>query len=236
MCVADGDGCRIGSIIRRGDDWQVEQLAYHKADLLFADSSIARHHQLHLARCVLGDRDPLLRQRQNGDTSRLGDLDGCGHVFAKEQCLDGCLCWLVLGDDLAQLLIDSPQASRVRQRCRGHDRIAGEQTEIAPCCCQDRVAHVTKAGVDAQDEAFVAFHLFSPLSPAQLSFTHTYPRPLADNQVVEQFDLQQLARLDQGAGHLDILRAGMGATTGMVVRDNDRGALEQDRPTRCATR
>src|SRR6266699_1739427 len=63
------------------------------------------------------------------------------------------------------------------------------------------------------------------LSPAQLSFAHTHPRPLADNQVVEQFDLQQLARLNQGAGHLDILRTGLGAATGVVVRNDDRGAL-----------
>src|SRR5947209_11650529 len=82
--------------------------------------------------------------------------------------------------------------------------------------------------IPRMSRSFISISSLS-LSPAQLSFTHTHPHSLADNQMVEQLDLQQLARLNQSAGHLDILRAGLGCAAGVVVRDDDRGALEQDR-------
>ena len=63
MCMADGDSRRIGGIVGLGDCWQVEQLAYHIAYLLFASSPIARHRQLDLARSVFSDRESLLCQR-----------------------------------------------------------------------------------------------------------------------------------------------------------------------------
>src|SRR5258708_7966671 len=62
MRMTDRDSCRIGSIVRLGDCWQVEQLAHHIAYLLFASSSIPRHRQLHLTRSVLSDRDSPLHQ------------------------------------------------------------------------------------------------------------------------------------------------------------------------------
>src|SRR5258708_6933647 len=62
MRMTDGDSCRIGGIVGPGSCWQVKQLAYHKAYLFFASSSIPRHRQLHRAWSVLSDRhSPLLQ-------------------------------------------------------------------------------------------------------------------------------------------------------------------------------
>ena len=139
MRMADRDSRRIGSIIWLGNCWQVEQLTHHVADLLFARSPIACHRQLHFARRVLGNRESLLRQRQNRDTARLRHLDGRGHVPAEEQCLDGCLCWLVLGDDRAQLLIDAAAGAADMQASVGVT-MASQTTRRRSMPCADRTA------------------------------------------------------------------------------------------------
>src|SRR5258708_11732331 len=113
MRMTDSNSNCIGDIVRLGDCWQVKQLAHHIAYLLFASSPIPRHRQLHLTGSVLSDRDSPLLQEQNRDTARLCNRYSRGHIFAEEECLNSCLCWLVLGNDLAQLLIDLLQTSRV---------------------------------------------------------------------------------------------------------------------------
>src|SRR5260221_899527 len=51
---------------------------------------------------------------------------------------------------------------------------------------------------------------------------------LAENDVVEQLDIQQLASLAQLLSRADVLRRGGRVARGMVVHDEDRGAGARD--------
>ncbi len=52
---------------------------------------------------------------------------------------------------------------------------------------------------------------------------------LAEDDVVEQLDVQQLARLAQLLGGVDVLGRGGRVAGGMVVHHDDRGAGARDR-------
>src|SRR5216684_1427195 len=196
MRMADSNSSCISGIIRPGNCWQVEPLAHHVAYLLFASSPIPGHSQLHRTGSVLSDRDSPLRQHKNRNTARLRDCDCRCHILAEEEFLDGCLCWQVLGDDRAEPLIDLLQALGIGKCLRRQDRVAHKQTQIIALRCNNCIAQSAKARVNTQYTSFVHTRLFSLFalsaasSPAQLSFTHTHPRALTDDQMVKHLDLQ----------------------------------------------
>src|SRR6516165_10182848 len=65
------NSCCISSIIRPGHCWQVEQLAYHKAELFFASSSIASDSQLDLTGRVLRNGQPASHQGEERNSASL---------------------------------------------------------------------------------------------------------------------------------------------------------------------
>lgn len=51
---------------------------------------------------------------------------------------------------------------------------------------------------------------------------------LSEDQVVENFNIEQLARLFERLGDLNVLRRRGGIATRMVVGDNDSGSIGED--------
>src|SRR6266446_3330859 len=233
MRMTNGDSGSISRIVGSGDRRQVEQEPYHIPHLSFCGSSIPCNRQLDLIWRVLRNGNAALNQRQQRHSASLSDRNSCWGVLAKEKLLNGCLLWAIVGDHLSKLFIKLLQTLRVNQPLRCNDRVAGNQVQGAPMRCHDGITRSTIPRVNAQDEAFfIHSSLFSSsacylASPAEALFAHTQPGPLRDDQMVEYFHLQEFPSLYDGLCGLNVFGAGIGGSGRVVVRDDNRGAIEQ---------
>jgi hypothetical protein len=96
-----------------------------------------------------------------------------------------------------------------------------------------RVLGVTWVCTGGHAECPPVFHFprrRSPLEPpasvgAQAALLETDESSPADNQVIEDVDVQELSPRNDFAGHNDVFRGGRGVARRVVVRDNEGGAV-----------
>jgi hypothetical protein len=63
-------------------------------------------------------------------------------------------------------------------------------------------------------------------------FLQTGKSGIAYDDVVQQIDIEELSRLHELPGSLDILRTARGVRAGVIVRDNNAGAIAHNRLTK----
>ena len=147
--MAQGDGHRVGGVVRLGDGGEAQQLAGHLHDLALFGLSIAGHGLLDLGGAVLKNGDSLLLGGQEDHPSGLGHTDTGGHVLVEKELLHRHGVRPEGGQQLVHILEDLPKAPRERHPSRCRDGPAPEQTLGIPVGLQDAEAHDGKSRVDA---------------------------------------------------------------------------------------
>ena len=147
--MAQGNGHRVGDIVRPWDSGETQKPPGHLHNLAFLCLSIARHRLLYLGGRVFkdGDSGPLRRRQDNAPG--LGHADASGDIVVEEKLLHrhgpGPEGLQELGHVIFNL--DQPGGQRP-SRWRG-DGAAAEQPLPPPVPLQHPKAHNGKAGVDA---------------------------------------------------------------------------------------
>ena len=106
MKVAERDRERVGGVVRFRNFLQPQHGADHLLNLHLARAAISDERDFHLQRCVLGEFDARLSERENRRSPPLGDSDGRFHVRGKEKFFDGDLIGRVLTNDFNEIAVD----------------------------------------------------------------------------------------------------------------------------------
>ena len=147
--MAQGDGRRVGGVVRPGARGEVQDFAGHLLDLALFRLSVARHGLLDLGGGVLKNGDPRLLRGQQDHPSGLGHADAGGHVLVEEELLHRHGVGPEGGQQLVHVLGYLPEAGREGRPRRRRDGPAPEQALDIPVGLQDAEAHDGKSRVDA---------------------------------------------------------------------------------------
>ena len=71
---------------------------------------------------------------------------------------------------------------------------------------------------------------------AKAAFSERDPNTVADHNMIQDIHIKELTSLHDLAGHQDILGAWRRVATGVIVSDNQGGAVPSIRACRCQTR
>ena len=152
MEVADGDGEGVGCVVGLGRNGEVEEAGDHELDLVFFGASVADHGGLDGKGRVFGDFESGGGGGEHGDSADLSEFEGGLNVEGIEDVFDGDFVGQVLGDDRAEVHVDSGKAAGQRFAGGKFDGAAGEAAESPGGKHFDyAVAGVFSAAVDAED-------------------------------------------------------------------------------------
>ena len=87
--MADGDGERVGGVVRRRRLRQAEKQLHHLLHLVLLGAAVADDRALDLGRRVLDDRKPGFDRRQHRHAARVSELQRAAGVRGVKQVLDG---------------------------------------------------------------------------------------------------------------------------------------------------
>ena len=91
--MTDGDGQRVGRVVRRRHGIQAEEQLHHLLHLLLLGAAVADDGALDFGRRVLDDRHAGLDRGQHGDAARVPELQRAADVDGMEEVLDGDAVW-----------------------------------------------------------------------------------------------------------------------------------------------
>ena len=147
--MAQGDGHRVGGVIRFGNGLQVQQTAGHFHDLPLLRLAVAHHRLLHLAGGVLVDGHAPALGGEQDHAPGLGHADARGDVVVEEQLLHRHGLGLELLQQQLHVIGNPEQPGGQRLPRRGGDGAALHQPLPAAVCLHQAEAHDGEAGVDS---------------------------------------------------------------------------------------
>ena len=91
--MADRDGQRIGSVVRRRRLIETQQQLDHLLDLVLFSAAVADDGTLDLSRRVFHDRTTCFDRRKHCHATRMPELERTADVDRVKQALDGDSIW-----------------------------------------------------------------------------------------------------------------------------------------------
>ena len=147
--MAQGDGHRVGGVVRLRNGAQIQQTAGHIHDLPLLRLSVAHHRLLDLAGGILKDGHPPALRRQQENSPGLGHADARSDIVVEKQLLHCHGLGLELGQQQVHIVGDLPQTCGQGLPCRCGNCAALHQALTATIGLHQPKAHNGKAGVYA---------------------------------------------------------------------------------------
>ena len=150
--MADGDGERVGRVIRPGLLGQVEQRLDHPCDLPLVGAATAADGALDLLRGVSGTGQTALPSRQHDHSTGVPDGERRANVLAEVELLERDGVGVVCAEQLLDLAMDVGQAPLPGNPRGRLDDAAVKRGQAAIAVGHNAVAGAGEAGVYTEDD------------------------------------------------------------------------------------
>src|SRR5678815_4862070 len=180
MQMADRNGQRIRSIVRRRHCRETEQQSYHLTDLLFLRAAVADDGTLDLSRCVFDDVATGFDRGEHRNTTGVTELERTADLRRMKQIFDGDTFGTIRRQQRRELRMDSRETIRKCVARRRRDGATGEKHVPASIRLHATIAGALGAGIDAENsharEASISFSSMSKFAQTCLLYTSPSPR------------------------------------------------------------